>query len=286
MANRTRIIDEYLIKYIAKSLKDEVNYCESSKFKIASFYLPLQDPKFPPENGLYGGDSFFVEELSDGRTFIVFRNGTEHGSIGRGAIKKGNTILEEILAKKVADADIQNKIEFIDLFSQLDLLVYAWNELAIRRRGKSFKEIASSTLIVGIDKENNFEYLNLGDSHIFICRQIVLNENEKPIIGVGIASIEKILNLKKDYLSIKKYPLTSGDKIIIASDGASRNLIKNDEKYGPERLIEIIKKGLNKTPIDVIKDINADVNFFMAETALRDDYTLLVLEKNKKLFIL
>ncbi len=280
---RRRIIDEYSLGNIAKTLQDPINACESTAFRVFSFYLPLQDPENMPEQGKYGGDSFLVDELNDGRLFVIFRNGVGHGMLGRNAIKRSNSVLDDLLLGTVAEDDISEKIKKIDLFSDLGTLAYCWNELALRRHGgRSPKQSALSTLIAGTHHAAQFKYVNFGDSYILICGKDIKNINELKSGKYGIGSPIMTLMLKKrvDYLNSLTADIESGNKLILISDGITESRDKNDEKnlFGIDRVTAIINTNITSSSNQIIRALNDAVADF-TQNKLADDYTILLLEK-------
>jgi len=126
---RRTIISEHLLNIFPYSLDEEPVQIETPGYSIAVFYLPLQDPRDPPQKGKFGGDSFTIDRLEDDRLFVMLRNGVNHGGTGRRAIQRSDSVLEDIFEGKVAEDKIANIIQGRNLFERLDVLAYSMNEL-------------------------------------------------------------------------------------------------------------------------------------------------------------
>lgn len=266
-------------------MHSKVNVSESPEFNISVFYLPCQDKRCPPEKGIYGGDSFSIERLEDGRLFIIFRNGVSHGYIGRDAIKKGDKILEEIISNKVKEKEINELLRNRDVFEELDLFACSLNELLIRRHPET--NLRTSTLILGANKSNAFNYVSCGDSYLFIIKSgKIYNEGniverKLPIGGMSIENIKKFFKQTyKEYYSIRSTSLDAGDKVIICSDGLTSGITsQRTGDFGFDRLKEIISNYGYSAPRPLIETVNKIMQKYKGKSCIRDDYTILVLEK-------
>ncbi len=72
--------------------------------------------------------------------------------------------------------------------------------------------------------------------------------------------------------------IKDGDFLLIYSDGITEAEDKNENLFGEERLIEIVKKHLNDDPKTVIESIYAEVNLFSMGSPQNDDQTLLIIK--------
>lgn len=277
---RKKLLDEYAIP-IAENLDSKPYIFSCPTFDATVFYLPLYDPDNMPQDGKYGGDSFAIERLHDERLFFLFRNGVDHGKTGRNAIHQNTIVLEEILSKQVPEEDIAKKIKHVDLFDRLDILAYALNELLVLRYERPWAT-AASTFIAGVDRKGVLKYVNSGDSCIFIISgNSIKNEpfvvERKP--QVGFASVNKLYKMDEHFYVLREVKLKPKDKIFIASDGLIESMNRQNKLYGIKRLGRLIKTHSSNKPNGIILKINEDVKKFLGTNTLKDDYTILVLEK-------
>lgn len=281
MTRDTKILDEYTLKHMPKSLVNSPETVEIPEFSIAAFYFPLQDSLNLPEDNKYGGDSFSVKRLDDGRIFIVFRNGVEHGQMGRTAINHGNSVLEEILSKHISEENLLKKIINQDMYERLDLLAFTLNELLACRYKRPALTV-SSTLIAGTDKDKHFKYVVLGNSAIFVMNEKEI-KNEDFIVGrnppVGSISVEKVLHKSETFYPIKEIQLSVGDKIIMVSDGVYNLQNKQRKTFGLDKLKTTFQNHIGGTPSKVIIDINREMARYKGDAPMPDDYTILILER-------
>ena len=76
--------------------------------------------------------------------------------------------------------------------------------------------------------------------------------------------------------SKEQVELRSGDVLVIFSDGASEAMNINDEEFGEERLIELVKPNLEKTSVEIKDLILAGIEKFVGHADQHDDLTLVV----------
>ncbi len=268
------VFDEYCMKKIHSSLTDEPITVHTKDFNMAVFYMPLQDPEDPPEKGMYGGDSVSVYELEDGRTFFMLRNGVGHGKTGREAIKEGNRILEKL---------INQKSQTLDYFSRLDLLALNLNQGIIKKENSFNYAMA---LAFATNELNKLNYTYRGDCKLFLFNKQgeIINNDDSINYPVGWFTSENQDQDNKYVL--KNISFLAGDKLICVSDGVLYAGIGEDpikKGFGEIELTEFIKLNSRLFPDVFIKKMNAAVSHYMQSQELRDDYTIIVAEKNNKL---
>jgi sigma-B regulation protein RsbU (phosphoserine phosphatase) len=97
----------------------------------------------------------------------------------------------------------------------------------------------------------------------------------KPLQTGGIIlSVMKEFEFEDDNVS-----LSSGDVVIIYSDGITEAVNTANEQYGEERLIEIGARLRNLPANEIVKAIADSVNTFAGEAPQADDMTLVVIKK-------
>ena len=76
--------------------------------------------------------------------------------------------------------------------------------------------------------------------------------------------------------SKEQVELRTGDVLVIFSDGASEAMNINDEEFGEERLIELVKPNLEKSAVEIKDLILAGIERFVGHADQHDDLTLVV----------
>jgi len=76
--------------------------------------------------------------------------------------------------------------------------------------------------------------------------------------------------------------LQPGDVMVIYSDGVAEAMNAQQEQFGEERLIGVIKKNRRRNAEEIIKQILSAVKLHTGDYPQYDDMTLLVLKRNEK----
>lgn len=74
----------------------------------------------------------------------------------------------------------------------------------------------------------------------------------------------------------KIYHYEKGDLLVLYTDGISEAQKQNFEQYGEDRLFDLIRRVGHLEPSDIVKEIFADVNSFIAGAEQMDDATVMV----------
>ncbi len=69
--------------------------------------------------------------------------------------------------------------------------------------------------------------------------------------------------------------LEKGDQLFIYTDGVTEATNMYNELYGENRLLTVMKAGINKTPRDVLDIVRDDINYFVQDAPQFDDITML-----------
>ena len=69
--------------------------------------------------------------------------------------------------------------------------------------------------------------------------------------------------------------LAKGDRLFIYTDGVTEATNLQNELYGENRLITVMKYAVDKTPRDVIDIVRTDIDEFVNEAPQFDDITML-----------
>lgn len=74
--------------------------------------------------------------------------------------------------------------------------------------------------------------------------------------------------------------LNIGDTVIIYSDGITEALNEQDEEFGDERLLAIIKDSILLKAVNIIEAVFDAVKAFVQDVPQSDDITIVVIKKN------
>ena len=69
--------------------------------------------------------------------------------------------------------------------------------------------------------------------------------------------------------------LEKGDRLFVYTDGVTEATNAENELYGEERLLQIMKTTDNKTPREVLELVRNDINAFVKDAPQFDDITML-----------
>ncbi len=132
---------------------------------------------------------------------------------------------------------------------------------------------AFATMFMGvIDKEQNtLEYLNAGH----IPPVIFKNHAVSSLIIKGNVPIGVFNGFD---FKIDKIPLDMFDGILIYSDGATDVLNSQGEEFGEDRVLDVVKKGMENNS-DIVLDLKSAIDSFVGEADLYDDTTILCIKR-------
>jgi sigma-B regulation protein RsbU (phosphoserine phosphatase) len=74
--------------------------------------------------------------------------------------------------------------------------------------------------------------------------------------------------------------LENGDWLVIFTDGVVEAMNASDEEYDESRLIPLINRGAALAPIDLLRNLLAELDSFVGNTPQHDDMTCLLLRRN------
>jgi len=132
-----------------------------------------------------------------------------------------------------------------------------------------------ATLFYGIlnSSEDIFHFSNAGHEPPFL---INLEKNVARLTKGGT-----VLGFMEDYqFEEDSVKLKSGDTIIIYSDGAPDAQNEQDEEFGEERLLSILKDNISLKAEKIIEKVFDAVKVFVKNISQFDDITIVVIKKN------
>ncbi len=72
--------------------------------------------------------------------------------------------------------------------------------------------------------------------------------------------------------------LEPGDKVILYTDGIVEAMNEQEEIYGFDRLLDVVKNSQTKTAESLLEEIKGQVNEFAGAAAQHDDITIIVIQ--------
>ena len=184
-------------------------------------------------------------------------------------------------------ADVSGKGLSAAIFMALSIVVIRVNAAWHRMPEDVFRD--ANTIITAEQKANmfvtaffgvldpalrTFTYVNAGHNS-----PMVLHANDDHVIELEPTGIA--LGLMEDSLYKKaNISLTSGDIIVLFTDGVTEATNMKEELYGEERLQVIILANAGLSSGEITKKILHDVQEFTGEAPQSDDITLLVVKVN------
>ncbi len=136
------------------------------------------------------------------------------------------------------------------------------------------KSNAFSTMFMGVidKKQNTLEYCNAGH----IPPVVFKNRAVSTLIIKGNVPI----GVFNDFdFKIDTIPLDMFDGMLIYSDGVTDALNASGEEFGEERVLEVVKKGVEDSS-DIVSNLKSAIDSFVGEAELYDDTTVLCIKKS------
>jgi phosphoserine phosphatase RsbU/P len=136
--------------------------------------------------------------------------------------------------------------------------------------------------------DNRFVTLFIGELDPETGRLRYINAGHNPpLLGRASGEIEQLESggMPLGLLSIAQYDsgetmLNSGDVLVVYSDGVSEATNAQDEEYGLERLIEVVKNRLGSPAAGIRDKVESSLSSFTQNAPANDDITLLIVKRN------
>ena len=210
-------------------------------FRAAAASLPCRS---------IGGDFYDYVELNNGS--LGFALGDVAGKGPPAALL--SAMMQGIFAAQAATSDAPSKT-----LTRVNLALY--------RRGIESRFV---TLMYGVlDPDGQMVYCNAGHNPPLIVGKSGVRRLERggPIVGLfeGATYEEETVHL------------SSGDWLIIFSDGISEAMSATGDEYGEARIIECIERNASLDPTRLLEALFSDVRDFTHGAAQSDDITAMVL---------
>ncbi len=121
-------------------------------------------------------------------------------------------------------------------------------------------------------KTGDFRYVNAGHEMPFISKNKKAFEPHKIRAGFVLAGMD---GMKYTAGSLQLEP---GDKVFQYTDGVTEATDKDNNLFGMERLEKTLAKFSDKSPVEILNGVKADIDEFVGEAPQFDDITMLCLE--------
>ncbi len=150
-----------------------------------------------------------------------------------------------------------------------------------------------------VSQLNNLLTTRLGIDH-FATIGLFIYDMENQVISytngahhplyVYRASKEKFVKFDTDGLPLgleadtefghKQFQVDIGDYLVLFTDGLNEARNMNGDEFTTNRLLSIVKKNAQMNPVDLTKEIRANLDAFTSGTSQHDDQTLLLMKVN------
>lgn len=131
-----------------------------------------------------------------------------------------------------------------------------------------------ATLVCGrADSNGSVELCNAGHLSPLLCQGTEMRALASTSLPLGLFCGEKF--------SIDRIQLNPGDRMMLYTDGLSEAMNPQEEEFGAEPLIEIMKSSGRLSPSELVRTCLARVSDFRSGAPRADDLTLMVIERIK-----
>ena len=203
------------------------------------------------------GDYFDFISMKDGSIGIVIGDVCGHG-IGAALIMVQTRAYLRALSKLETDPGV--------ILTQINQAL-----------AEDLDDIHYVTLIFArIDIKNNLlEYVSAGHIPAYLIKKS--DENDVKLESTGIP-----LGVVKDYIYVKSEPIqiAPGDILTLITDGIVETRLSDDEEFGFDRTLEVIKSNRYETSENIIKRLYETTRSFVNHQTQEDDITSIICKVN------
>lgn len=221
--------------------------------------LPKELPKLPDlDIAVYmktatevGGDYYDFNIDTDGTLTVAIGDATGHGM-------KAGIIVSMI------------KALFASGGSHLDIKTF-FNQSSETLKGIELGRLMMGFMMLKI-KSNKLEFANAGMPPIFIYRKNLNEVEEILLTGMPLGA------MKNFPYEIRETELSSGDTILLLSDGLPELKNENDEQYGYTKVKDEFKSAAEKHPDEIVEYLKNSASQWMSGLEPDDDITFVVIK--------
>ncbi len=203
-----------------------------------------------------GGDSYDIIPLKDGKFAITIADVSGKGIPAALLVSTLHALLRVYL---------QYPMELVELVRRLNALVY----------NNSPAERFITFFIMIFDPINHkFTYVNAGHNPPFLFRKSRNDINELMASGLPLGIVEE------QQFETHQINLQHGDTLVLYTDGVTEAANKKLQQYGEQKLRECVLRNFETTAETIKGCIVRDVQGFIGNYPLSDDFTLMGLKRD------
>jgi sigma-B regulation protein RsbU (phosphoserine phosphatase) len=217
----------------------------SKYIELAAEYIPCKE---------VGGDFYDILKLDENRYVLIVADVSGKGIPGAMVVSNMQATLRA----------------FLEYSAELIPVVTKLNEATIRQT-TSDRYI---TFFIGLydNRTSTFTYINAGHNPpIVIDQKGNINELRKGGVFIGYVPWE--------YES-ETLTFNPGDTLIMYTDGLVEAMNEKEEEFEFDRLKQLVKKNLKRSPQELRKIIFNKVNEHIGDHPMEDDFTLLIMRRS------
>ncbi|HOJ65339.1 MAG TPA: PP2C family protein-serine/threonine phosphatase [Spirochaetota bacterium] len=239
-----------------KNFHRELNFASELQKNLLPKEFPFLDrinfvSKYLPSTYI-GGDFFDIVKLDDNRFAILIIDVSGHGVKSAIIASMIKAIFQKEIRnyEKIKDFFYKTNIEFQNIIQTDDYLT-------------------ACLIVVDLEKYT-LTYSNAAHPNPILLRDNEIIEFNTNGFVIGI--------LSKNFYDEDKIKIQKGDKIFLYTDGIIETIGENNQPFGKERLINIIKQNSFKPIEDIADTIMTELIFFSQNPMFEDDITLFAFE--------
>ena len=235
--------------------------------KVQLSLLPKEEPKIPGYEVSSisipaveaGGDYFDFVKLSNNKIGIA---------IGDVSGKGVGAAIYMTLTKGILQAHAEEDASPRNVLGKVNRLLY-----------KTIEKNSFVSMFYAILDVNNHKilYSRAGHNPGILCSQT--DGETKLLFGKGMALGLEEGSIFTSTLHEEEIEIKQGDVFVLYTDGFTEAMNFENELYGEEKLINLIKNNRNSSSHDLLNIVLKDVNDFVKDYAQHDDMTMLIVKR-------
>jgi phosphoserine phosphatase RsbU/P len=235
--------------------------------KVQLSLLPKEEPKIPGYE-IASVSIPAVEAGGDYFDFVKLSNNKMGIAIGDVSGKGVGAAIYMTLTKGILQAHAEEDASPRNVLGKVNRLLYKTIEK------NSFVSMFYAILDVN---NNKILYSRAGHNPGILCSQT--NGETKLLLGKGMALGLEEGSIFTSTLHEEEIEIKQGDVFVLYTDGFTEAMNFENELYGEERLINLIKNNRNLSSHDLLSLVLKDVEDFVKDYAQHDDMTMLIVKR-------
>ncbi|MDI9400569.1 MAG: SpoIIE family protein phosphatase [Limisphaerales bacterium] len=239
--------------------RDQLRFAQ----EIHKNLYPSEPPDFPGYD--IAGKSYPAEEI--GGDYFDFFSESEHTlDVGLGDVSGHGLGPAILMSETRAYLRILSRTR-----ENLDEILTRTNEvLAEDMAGKHYVTL---TLLRLISRPPSLIYANAGHIAGYILNSVGDIKQRLTRTGIVLGRKKNSTYTQSDFIS-----LDEGDLILLMTDGMQEVFSESEEMFGAERILEVIRKNIEKTSSQIIDEIYKEGIAFASSSTLDDDFTCVIIK--------